>query len=83
MTRLMKPAALSHTIKQLNWFQYETQTFNFTEKLIMKRFFLIAAVVAGLFCVSNVDSAEAGGKKWGGHKTTDSKELEWRTQQFP
>ncbi|MEZ6046261.1 MAG: hypothetical protein R3C11_11970 [Planctomycetaceae bacterium] len=31
----------------------------------MKRYFLIAAVVAGLFCVSNVDSAVAGGKHWG------------------
>ncbi|MCA9041124.1 MAG: hypothetical protein KDA65_12300 [Planctomycetaceae bacterium] len=32
----------------------------------MKRYFLIAAVVAGLFCVSHVDSAVAGGKNWGG-----------------
>ncbi|QDU79027.1 hypothetical protein Pla110_07310 [Polystyrenella longa] len=31
----------------------------------MKRFFLIAAVVAGLFCVSNVDTAEAGRKNGG------------------
>ncbi|MCA9039832.1 MAG: hypothetical protein KDA65_05730 [Planctomycetaceae bacterium] len=34
----------------------------------MKRFFLLAAVVAGLFCVANVDSAEAGKKNWGGNK---------------
>ncbi|MEZ6047032.1 MAG: hypothetical protein R3C11_15910 [Planctomycetaceae bacterium] len=32
----------------------------------MKRFLLIAAVVAGLFCAANADSAVAGGKKWGG-----------------
>lgn len=32
----------------------------------MKRYFLIAAVVAGLFCVANVDAAVAGGKNWGG-----------------